>query len=89
MRTTLKRGIGRGAGVNGNGRAILPPGALTPVIRYQQPPRRRGGLVLAGKFFVGVAASVLLLVGAFGGGWYLFLHHSIGKTAAQKDLKKA
>ena len=26
MRTTLKRGIGRGAAVNGNGRAVLPPG---------------------------------------------------------------
>ena len=25
MRTTLKRGIGRGAGVDGNGRAVLPP----------------------------------------------------------------
>ena len=60
MRTTLKKGIGRGAGANGNGRAVLPPGALSPVIRYQQPPRRRGTLVLVGKFFLGIAAFVLL-----------------------------
>jgi hypothetical protein len=31
MRTTLKRGIGRGAGVDGNGRAVLPPAATTPM----------------------------------------------------------
>ena len=31
MRTTLKRGMGRGAAVNGNGRAVLPPTAVSPV----------------------------------------------------------
>jgi LCP family protein required for cell wall assembly len=87
MRTTLKRGMGRGASMNGNGRAILPPGALTPVIHYRQPPRRRRGWILVGKMFLGVGALVLLLVGAFGGGWYLFLHHSIGKTKASKPLQ--
>ena len=29
MRTTLKRGVGRGAGANGNGRAVFPPGAVS------------------------------------------------------------
>jgi LCP family protein required for cell wall assembly len=88
MRTTLKRGIGRGASMNGNGRAILPPGSLTPMIRYQQPPRRRRGWILVGKAFLSVGALVLLLIGAFGGGWYLFIHHSIGKTAAKGQIKK-
>ena len=88
MRTTLKRGIGRGASMNGDGRAILPPGSLTPMIRYEQPPRKRRGLVLVGKFFLGVAALMVLLVGAFGGGWYLFVHHDIGKTAAKGKLLK-
>ena len=38
MRTTLKRGMGRGAAVNGNGRPVLPPGALSPITIYRQPP---------------------------------------------------
>ena len=40
MRTTLKRGIGRGAAVEGNGRAVLPPGALSPITVYRQPEPR-------------------------------------------------
>ena len=42
MRTTLKRGIGRVAVVNGDGRAVLPPGALSPVTTYRRPERKRG-----------------------------------------------
>ena len=38
MRTTLKRGVGRGATLNGNGRAGLSPAAAGPVTIYQQPP---------------------------------------------------
>ena len=39
MRTTLKRGIGRGATLNGNGhRAVYPPGVMTPMRRYTVPP---------------------------------------------------
>ncbi|HWX08811.1 MAG TPA: hypothetical protein VNY33_02440, partial [Gaiellaceae bacterium] len=45
MRTTLKRGIGRAATVNGNGRAVLPPGVVEPMRRYRPPappsPSRR------------------------------------------------
>ena len=37
MRTTLKRGIGRGATVEANGRPVLPPGALSPITMYRQP----------------------------------------------------
>ena len=39
MRTTLKRGLGRGAAPNGNGKAVLPPGASSPVTLYRQPER--------------------------------------------------
>ncbi|HWG56448.1 MAG TPA: hypothetical protein VNT58_07995, partial [Gaiellaceae bacterium] len=40
MRTTTKRGIGRGAALdgNGNGRAVLPPGTTSPITIYRQPP---------------------------------------------------
>ena len=42
MRTTLKRGVGRGHSGNGNGKMQLPPGPTAPVTIYRQPepPRR-------------------------------------------------
>ena len=56
MKTTLKRGIDRGA--NGNGHAILPPGSLSPVTLYRQaPPRRPGVLKLVGIPLVGLLAT--------------------------------
>ena len=39
MRTTLKKGIGRAAELNGNGHAVLPPSVLTRMTRYRQPKR--------------------------------------------------
>jgi LCP family protein required for cell wall assembly len=70
MKTTLKRGVGRSAPVNGNGRADQLPGALTPITRYEQPGKRRGIVGILGRvlFFL-VAASVSLLVGIGGGYW--------------------
>src|SRR5437868_4605594 len=38
MRTTLKRGMGRAATLNGNGRAVLPPQVLEPMRRDLQVP---------------------------------------------------
>ncbi|TML43152.1 MAG: hypothetical protein E6G19_12825, partial [Actinobacteria bacterium] len=64
MRTTLKRGIGRGADLNGNGHAVLPPGVLTPIALYRVPPRGRSiGRRLAGFFF-----WLLVLVAMVAGG---------------------
>ena len=70
MRTTLKRGIGRAAGANGNGRAVLPPGALTPFTRYKQPERRRGPLRTVGLIvFILVALVVAAILGVAGGAY--------------------
>jgi LCP family protein required for cell wall assembly len=70
MKTTLKRGVGRSAEVNGNGRAVLPPGALTPITRYEQPRKRGGFVALIGRvlFFL-LLATVSLLAGIGGGYW--------------------
>ena len=90
MRTTLKRGIGRSAGANGNGHAVFPPAILSPVTRYAQPPRRRRRWVLVGKFFVGLLALVLLLALGSAGGAYLYYHESVTAVAAHtKDVKVA
>ena len=81
MRTTLKRGIGRGAVLNGNGRSILPPAALTPMTRYRQPePPKRGPYRLIGKILFWLLASVVMVAVGLVGGWYLFLHESIAAT---------
>ena len=88
MRTTLKRGIGRGAAVNGNGRAILPPGPYTPVRIYRQPLPERGGLRVVGKI-LGILLAVLVMVaGGIAGGVYLWLHHTLQAVAPQTKADK-
>jgi LCP family protein required for cell wall assembly len=69
MKTTLKRGVGRSAQLNGNGRSTQPPGALTPITRYSQPGRRGIVGILGRALFFLVAAFVSLMVGIGGGYW--------------------
>ena len=91
MRTTLKRGIGRGAAVNGNGRAVLPPGALSPITIYRQPeppPRSRWAFVRTALAWAGVA--MLVVIGSAAGGAYLWFHQSVADVVASTpDVKVA
>jgi LCP family protein required for cell wall assembly len=91
MRTTLKRGIGRGAVVNGNGRAVLPPSPLTEVTRYRQPEReRRSTWRRVGRFFFILGAIIVMIGGGLAGGAYLYYHQTIGEISAHsKDVKLA
>src|SRR5215470_15187058 len=91
MRTTLKRGIGRGAELNGNGRSILPPGALSPTTLYRQPPPPRPSLARqVGRFFGWLAITVLMLVVGLVGGFYLWAHESAAALQAHSvDAKRA
>ncbi|HXG75494.1 MAG TPA: LCP family protein [Gaiellaceae bacterium] len=89
MRTTLKRGLGRAATPNGNGKTVLPPGALSPVSVYRQPPPPpRSRLALAGRAaaWAGLALVVLAL-GALGGA-YLYFHESVAAVAARTPAVK-
>jgi LCP family protein required for cell wall assembly len=91
MRTTLKRGIGRGADLNGNGHAVLPPGVLTPIALYRQPPRagRSIGRRLAG-FFFWLVVLVAMVAGGAAGGLYLYGHDFASATAPHsRALKRA
>src|SRR3954453_18608137 len=91
MRTTLKRGIGRGADLNGNGHAVLPPGVLTPIALYRQPPRagRSIGRRLAG-FLFWVVVLVAMVAGGAAGGLYLYGHDFASATAPHsRALKRA
>jgi LCP family protein required for cell wall assembly len=96
MRTTLKRGVGRGAGLNGeNGHAVLPPTAVSSVSRYRVPPRKtRTGLALLGRILLVTLLSLVGIGLAVAGGAILWYHqslsdirpHSVDVKVAQKEL---
>ncbi len=78
MRTTLKRGVGRGAELNGNGHAVYPPAAVSAITRYEQPPRTgRTGLALVGRILLVTFLAALSLALAAAGGLYLWFHQSV------------
>src|SRR5579885_2631511 len=83
MRTTLKRGVGRGAAHNGNGRAVFPPGTLSTVTRYRQPPPPpRTALGLFWRIVVGTVVVLSSLGLAVAGGAYLYFHESVAAVRA-------
>ena len=83
MRTTLKRGMGRGAAVNGNGHPVLPPGALSSITIYRQPePARRGIWAVVGAVVAWMFVALLMSAGAIGGGYYLFLEQRVEDLVA-------
>ncbi len=95
MRTTLKRGVGRGAALgaaaNGNGRAVFPPGAVSTVTRYSQPPPPgRSGLGLLGRILLITFLVLSSAALAVAGGSYLYFHQSIAAVqASTPDVKRA
>jgi LCP family protein required for cell wall assembly len=83
MRTTLKRGVGRGASANGNGKIVFPPGSASTVTRYRQPPPPpRTGLGLFGRILLGTFLTILALALAIAGGSYLYFHQSVAAVQA-------
>ena len=89
MRTTLKRGIGRGAELSGNGHAVFPPGVLSPVRRYlQPPPPSRTGLQLVGRILLWTFAFVTLVAGGASGGLYLWFHQAVAAVRADTPAVK-
>jgi len=100
MRTTLKKGIGRGAAGNGNGHAVLPPGVQKPIALYRQPPRggRSIGRRLAGFFFwllvlvamvagkAMAAVCIALPLGLIAGRWLLQIATRLVAVSATSGL---
>jgi LCP family protein required for cell wall assembly len=92
MRTTIKRGLGRGSAVNGNGRPVLPPGTLSPITIYRQPePPRRSRWATARVVLLYVFVALLMSSSAVAGGLYLWVHEEVvGAVAVRSlDVKKA
>jgi LCP family protein required for cell wall assembly len=78
VKTTLKRGVGRSATGNGNGRAVFPPGPISTITRYHQPPPpERSGLAMLGRILLVTFLAVLSLGLAAAGGAYLWFHQSV------------
>ena len=89
MRTTLKRGVGRGHSGNGNGKMQLPPGPLGPVTIYRQPdPPRRSRRSLALSILGWAATVIVVCITGVAGGAYLYLHESVAAVAPDSvDVK--
>jgi LCP family protein required for cell wall assembly len=79
----MKRGVGRGAAANGNGKAVFPPGTVSAVTRYRQPPPpARTGLGFLRRILLGTFIGVTSLVLAVAGGSYLYFHQSVASVRA-------
>src|SRR5215210_440271 len=91
MRTTLKRGVGRGAAVNGNGRAVYPPGVVSAVAWYRQPqPPARSGLRILRRILLATLLAMVSVAAAIGGGSSLYFHQSVAAVRAHSpDVKVA
>jgi LCP family protein required for cell wall assembly len=92
MRTTLKRGMGRAATVNGsgNGRAVMPPGVVEPMRRYSQPPPPpRSTRSTAAKVFGWILLALIVVVAGLAGGLYLYAHETLNAIAPKTKEVKA
>src|SRR6187431_520525 len=90
MRTTLKRGLGRGAGPTG---ADEPAGAVNgaPMAIYRQPPPpSRSGRSLVVRILGWSALVLAVLVSGTAGSAYLYLHETVAAVAPRSvEVKRA
>ena len=83
MRTTLKRGTGQGASLNGDTGFVDPPHLESPVSRYRQPePPTRGAGKLVTRIVLWLLALVGVVAGGLAGGAYLYLDQKVVAFAA-------
>ena len=82
--------MGRGATVNGNGRAVYPPGVHTPMKRYRQPdPRRRGAWQVVRTVVVWVVVVALVIASGVAGAAYLKTHEFLNAIAPKTRVDRA
>ena len=90
MKTTLKRGMGRGAAMNGDGRAIFPPGVRTAMTRYRQPePERRSPWAMIRLVALWTILAALIVAGGAAGAAYLKQHEFFTAVAPKTPQDRA
>src|SRR5438477_8860890 len=90
MKTTLKRAMGRGASVDGNGRPVYPPGSTTPMARYRQPdPPRRGAWALVRSVLLWTLLATLIIAGGAAGAAYLKTHQFLEAISPKTKIDRA
>src|SRR5438034_3685697 len=90
MKTTLKRGMGRVATLNGDGRAVFPPGVRTPMRRYRQPERpRRSPWQVVRTVVLWVILSAVVVAGGAAGAAYLKTHQFISAISPKTRVDRA
>jgi LCP family protein required for cell wall assembly len=91
MKTTLKRAMGRGASVNGDGRAVFPPGVRTPMRRYRQPAPGggRGAWQLVRRAGLWTLVAALVVAGGAAGAAYLKTHQFLEAISPKTKADKA
>ena len=77
--------------MNGGGRPVLPPGALSPITIYRQPePPRRSRWATVRTVFAWALVALLVAIGSAAGGAYLWFHQSVAEVVASTpDVKVA
>jgi LCP family protein required for cell wall assembly len=75
--------------VNGDGRAVLPPGVLSPVQRYRQPERVRSAWRVGGRVLVILFALCVAMVLGIAGGTYLWAAESVAALSPEGQVKLA
>ena len=87
MKTTLKRGMGRSATVNGNGRAVYPPGVRTTMQRYRQPDAVQAGrLGRRSDVVLWTALVAVIVAGGVAGAAYLKTHQFIAAISPKTKV---
>ncbi len=82
--------MGRGATVNGNGRAVYPPGVHTPMKRYwQPPPRRRNAWQVVRTVVLWVVLATLVVASGMAGAAYLKTHEFLNAIAPKTKADRA
>jgi LCP family protein required for cell wall assembly len=82
--------MGRGATVNGNGRAVYPPGVHTPMKRYRQPePRRRNAWQVVRAVVLWVVIVAIIVASGVAGAAYLKTHEFLNAIAPKTKADRA
>lgn len=88
MKTTLKRGLGRGAEVKASAEAVLPTGR-PPVTVYRPEPETSGGSRV-GRILSWIGVVLAVIATGTAGGLYLYAHETVKALGPKtRDVQKA